>query len=291
MRAKPILSLTLLAAALALPGTAASLGLGRLTLQSSLGQPLSAQIELTSFAKDELDSVTARVADAALYRQNNLAYQSVLTRARVAIERLPNGDAILKITTSSSVAEPYLDLLVEVNWASGRVVRAYTFLLDPPGAGVPVTPVDPVTPARAGSGAPRAAQAAPAAAAPTEARGAGGTGGAGAGTYRVRRGDTLSRIAANYKAPAATLEQMLVALFKNNPEAFDGNMNRLRAGTILTIPGADEVAGMPAPEATRTVRMQAADWRSYQDRVAAGAPAAEGAAGRVAAGRHPGDEV
>ena len=46
MRAKPVLSLTLLAAALGLPGLAASVGLGKLTVQSSLGQPLSAQIEL-----------------------------------------------------------------------------------------------------------------------------------------------------------------------------------------------------------------------------------------------------
>ena len=173
MRAKPILSLTLLAAALAMPGTAASLGLGKLTVQSSLGQPLSAQIELTSVAKEELDSLAARVADPALYRQNNLAYQGVLSRARVALERVPNGDAVLKVTTAASVNEPYLDLLVEVNWASGRVVRAYTFLLDPPGAVVPVTPVEPVTPARAGaSGAACRSRARPRRARPRRARAA-----------------------------------------------------------------------------------------------------------------------
>ncbi len=150
MRAKPILSLTVLAAALAMPGTAASLSLGKLTVQSSLGQPLSAQIELTSLAREELDSVTARVADPALYKQNNLPYQGVLNRARVAVERLPNGNAVLKVTTPGNVNEPYLDLLVEANWASGRVVRAYTFLLDPPGAIAAVTPVEPVLPARTG---------------------------------------------------------------------------------------------------------------------------------------------
>ena len=277
MQAKPILSLTLLAAALALPGTATSLGLGKLTLQSSLGQPLSAQIELTSVAKEELDSVTARIGDASLYRQNNLAYQGVLSRARVAIVRLPNGEAILKVTTASSVAEPYLDLLVEINWASGRVVRAYTFLLDPPGAPTPVATIDPITPARAG--APRAA-AAPAGRAPSEARSSSGN------TYNVKRGDTLSKIAAEYKPPAATLEQMLAALFASNGNAFDGNnMNRLRAGAILTIPSADEVVAAPASEATKTVRVQASDWRAYQDRVASAAPAAEGAGARVAAGK------
>ena len=279
MQAKPILSLTLLAAVLALPGTAASLGLGRLTLQSSLGQPLSAQIELTSVAKEELDSVTARIGDVSLYRQNNLAYQGVLSRARVSIERLPSGEAILKVTTSASVAEPYLDLLVEINWASGRVVRAYTFLLDPPGAPAPVATIDPVTPARAGAPAPRASTV-------SAARGASDARGSSGNTYSVKRGDTLSRIAAEHKPPAATLEQMLAALYAKNGNAFDGsNMNRLRAGAILTIPSADEVAAAPASEATKTVRVQASDWRAYQDRVAGGAPAAEGAGGKVAGGK------
>src|SRR4029450_9088393 len=108
MRAKPILSLTLLAAALAHSGIAASLGLGRLTVQSSLGQPVSAQIEITSIATEDLHSVSARIADPSLYRQNNLAYQGVLSRARVAIERLPNGAAVLKVTTAAGVAGPAL---------------------------------------------------------------------------------------------------------------------------------------------------------------------------------------
>ncbi|MEO8304161.1 MAG: FimV/HubP family polar landmark protein [Betaproteobacteria bacterium] len=282
MRAKPILSLTLLAAALAHSGMAASLGLGKLTVTSSLGQPLSAQIELTSVAKEELDSVSARVADPSLYRQNNLAYQGVLSRARVVLERLPNGDAMLKVTTSASVGEPYLDLLVEVNWASGRVVRAYTFLLDPPGVGAP-TPVDPVTPPRAGAGAPRVA-AAPAAAAPA-ATPAGRASGAAGSAYTVRRGDTLYRIANDNKPSSATLEQMLVALYANNKDAFDGNMNRLRAGAILNIPSPEAAAAVPPAEATKAVRMQASDWRSYQDKVAGSAPAAQGAGTRVAAGK------
>ena len=151
MRAKPIFRLSLLAAALALPGTAFPLGLGKLTVHSGLGQPLSAQIELTSATKEELDSLAARVADSALYRQNNLGYQSVLTRSRVTVERAPGGEAILKVTTVGNVNEPYLDLLIEMSWAAGRVVRAYTFLLDPPGAGMPAAAVEPVTPPRAGS--------------------------------------------------------------------------------------------------------------------------------------------
>jgi pilus assembly protein FimV len=273
MRAKPILTLTLLAAAMALPGTSAALGLGNLTVSSSLGQPLSARIELTSAAKEELDSLAARVADPSLYRQNNLNYPGALSAARVSVERDANGQPYLRIRTQTPINEPFLDLLVEINWASGRLVRDYTFLLDPPGSTMVAAPAEPVAPVRVG--------AAPARAAPAGAP----AGGAG-DTYTVKRGDTLSKIANEYRAPSATLDQMLVALFQSNADAFDGkNMNRLRSGAIITIPSADDVGATSSSEATKVVRVQASDWRAYRDRVAAAAPAAEGAGGRAAGGR------
>src|SRR4051794_11140275 len=100
MRAKPAFTLTVIAAALALPSPAFALGLGKLNVQSALGQPLSAQIELTSAAREELDSISAKVADPGLYRQNNLTYQGVLTRARVSVERSANGESFLRVVTS-----------------------------------------------------------------------------------------------------------------------------------------------------------------------------------------------
>ncbi|MBK7744600.1 MAG: hypothetical protein IPI40_13540 [Betaproteobacteria bacterium] len=287
MQTKSIFRLSVLTSALVLAGAVQALGLGRLTVQSSLGQPLTAQIELTSASKEELDTLSAKVADPSLYKQNNLAYAPVLARARVAIERSASGQTYLLVSTPTSVNEPYLDLMVELNWASGRVVREYTFLLDPPGAGVPAPAVDPVAPVRQGRAPPRAAPAtamAPAAAAPAP-RAAAEPKAAAGDKYPVQRGDTLSKIAAEVKPSSVTLEQMLVALFKTNEAAFDGNMNRLRSGTILTIPAADEAGAMPAGEAAKIVRVQAADWRGYRDRVAAGAPEVQEATGRAAAGK------
>jgi len=95
MRARPIFTYTLVASALALPAPAHSLALGKLTVLSALGQPLSAQIELAAATREELESLTAKVADSSLYRQNNLSYQGVLTRTRIAVERTPDGRAIL----------------------------------------------------------------------------------------------------------------------------------------------------------------------------------------------------
>ena len=129
-------------------------------------------------------------------------------------------------------------------------------------------------PPRSGSAAAAAAPRAPAAAP------------AGGNQYTVKGGDTLAGIATQYKPESATLEQMLAALFKGNANAFDdNNMNRLRRGAILTIPSAAEATGTDAAEATRIVRMQAADWRNYRNRVAASVPASEGAGTRAAGGR------
>ena len=94
MRVKPIVTYGLVAGTLVLPLTAHALGLGKLTVESALGQPLSAKIELLPGSKEELDSVVAKVADPALYRQNNLQYQAALSRARITIERGPNGDGL-----------------------------------------------------------------------------------------------------------------------------------------------------------------------------------------------------
>ena len=293
MRVKPIFTYSLLAGALALPGHALALGLGKLTVDSALGQPLSARIELTSVTKEDLDSLRAKVADPGLYRQNNLTYQGTLSRARITLEG-GTGTPYLRVTSPVSVQEPFLDLLVELDWASGRVVREYTFLLDPPGMPAAGT-ADPVTPARAGTPtrtaaapAPRAPAPAPVPAAAPSPASAGASGGASGGgqQYEVQRGDTLQKIATQYKPADVSLEQMLAALFRGNREAFDGeNMNRLRAGAIMTIPSASDAQSTPEAEAERIVRMQASDWRSYRDRVAAAAPTSAGSATREASGR------
>ncbi|HEX6138232.1 MAG TPA: FimV/HubP family polar landmark protein [Casimicrobiaceae bacterium] len=287
MRAKPIFTYSLVAGALAFPGHALALGLGKLTVESALGQPLSARIELTSVTKDDLDSLRARIADPGQYRQNNLTYQGTLSRARVSLESV-GGTPYLKVTSPVSVQEPFLDLLVELDWASGRVVREYTFLLDPPGlpmaaAAEAIAPPRAATPART-SAAPAAQAPVPtvSAAAPAASGGAP----SGGGQYTVRSGDTLQKIATQYKPADVTLDQMLAAFFRGNQSAFEGdNMNRLRAGAILNVPSASDAQATPAAEATKIVRVQASDWRTYRDRIAAAAPAATGGAARESSGR------
>ena len=114
----------------------------------------------------------------------------------------------------------------------------------------------------------------------------------GGDSYTVKSGDTLSKIAKDYKPENVSLEQMLVALFRNNENAFDGkNMNRLRSGQIISIPAPDQAAAIPAAEAATEIKVQSADWRAYRDRVAGAAPVTDGTQSRQSASGRIGTTV
>lgn len=252
-------------------------GLGRISIQSALGQPLRAEVEVTSVGREEAASLAVRLASAAAFRQANLEFNPALTGLRVALERRGDGNYVVRITSPAPVNEPYLDLLLELNSASGRVLREYTVLLDPPALRAAPEVIPPV----AGRAAPAPAQAA----APAAPRPAAAPAIAGGATYEVKRGDTLGSIAGRTKPPAASLDQMLVALFRSNPDAFIGNnMNNLRSGSVLKVPAESEVLAVEGGAARREVAAQSADFNRYRSRLAQAAtgvgPAAAAAAGQ-----------
>lgn len=107
-------------------------GLGRLTVQSALGQPLSVEIEVTGLQPDEFLQVLARIANAEQYQAAKLAYAPPLRQLRIAAERHVDGRSVLKITSVAPINEPTLDLLVDFNWRGGRLLQKYAVLLDPP---------------------------------------------------------------------------------------------------------------------------------------------------------------
>ena len=106
-------------------------GLGRLNVQSGLGQPLRAEVEVTALTPEEAQSLSARLAPAEAFRQAGLEYNPALSSLRFAIEPR-GGRTFVRITSAQPINEPFVDLLVELNWATGKFVREYTFLLDPP---------------------------------------------------------------------------------------------------------------------------------------------------------------
>ncbi len=272
-------------------------GLGRLSVQSGLGQPLRAEVEVTSLSKEEAQSLSARLAPPDAFRQAGLEFNQTLNSLRFAIEPR-SGRTFVRITSTQPINEPFVDLLVELNWATGKFVREYTFLLDPPemrGAREPVEggtsraePVAPVaapvaaaparaaaepTPAAAPEPTPSAVRpepvqaAAPVTAASPERVRAPET--APIGSVTVRRGDTLGNIARGALPPGVSLDQAMVAIYRANPDAFIAkNLNLVREGAQLVIPDAAAMAAVDAGEARREVRVQGADFAAYRQRLA-----------------------
>ncbi len=286
-----------------------ALGLGRLNVQSALGETLKAEIEVSSMTAEEASSLKLRIASPEAYRSAGVEYNPVLPSAQVELVIRPGGRSVLRVTSDRAVLEPFVDVIVEATWSSGRLVREYTMLFDPPGArqaaaAPAAAPVMSPAPAAAPAPAPAPAAASPMPAPPTSRAQASRPTPAepaprvstpatsapaplAADDYRVRSGDTLSRIAGRTQRPGVSLDQMLVSLFRANPQAFMGdNMNRLKAGVVLSVPSADE-AGKVAPQAAREViQAQSADFGAYRQRLASGVTtAATDAPARQATGQ------
>lgn len=271
-------------------------GLGKLTVLSSLGQPLRAEIELTSVEPDELGTLVPRLAPVDAYRQANIDLNPVLLSLRFAVEQR-NGAPVVRVTSTQPINEPFVDMLLELGGGKGKLVREYTFLLDPPEMRTSRSSVTPIAigqsssaPVRSTPAAPTTApapvqQPAPATETPREAVRSNATAtpasrpvtappapaAASANTeYEVKKGDTLAKVANQYRAAGVSLDQMLVALYRANPDAFIGkNMNRLRAGQILTVPEATTAESIEQSEARGVVVAQAADFNSYRSKLAA----------------------
>jgi pilus assembly protein FimV len=135
------------------PGWA--LGLGRLTVQSALGETLKAEVDVTSITAEEAATLRLRVAPPDAYRAAGVDYNAALSSAQVQAVRRPDGRTVLRITGDRPVTEPFVDVIIEATWATGRLVREYTLLLDPPGARLaPPPPAAAVAPVITPSPAP-----------------------------------------------------------------------------------------------------------------------------------------
>jgi len=275
-------------------------GLGGINVLSQLGQPFSAEIDLVNVSKEELATLAARLAPPEAYRAANLQFNPALNSMRLSIERRPDGRPFIRATSARPVAEPFLDILVELSWQGGRIVREYSALLDPPGMEAPAAattapavsapvaqpapamkpPAAVATPAPAPAVARAPAPAAKPAPAPVAAPApAAPSRPIGGSEYAVKQGDTLGQIAAGVRPDGISLDQMMIGLLRANPDAFiNNNINLVRAGKILKVPERDQLAAVGAGEAAQEVRVHATNWNAYRAKVADAAPAVAEAA-------------
>jgi len=109
-----------------------ALSLGRIAVQSALGQPLRAEIDIPAITPDEAGSLTAVVAPLSAFKSAGMDYNAVLSGVRIQLQPRGDGRAVLQLTSDRVINDPFVDLIIEANWASGRIVRDYTLLFDPP---------------------------------------------------------------------------------------------------------------------------------------------------------------
>jgi pilus assembly protein FimV len=298
--------LSVLAAAAALSAglyatDASALALGRVNVQSALGEPLRAEIELPQITPSEADSLRVAPASPEVFRAQGLEYSPAAHNVQVQLHRRPDGSMVLRLSSTRPINDPFVDLVIDASWSSGHLVRSYTMLFDPPALRRPqaaVTtppqvaapraeaapaPVAPRPPAAAPIARPPAPAPAPA---PAPTPRAAAERPQGADEVTVRAGDTAGRIAGAHKPASVSLDQMLVAMMRANPDAFvRGNVNRLRAGAVLQMPSEADAQATPATEARQIIATQSRDFNEFRRRLASASPTAEvAAAQRTASG-------
>jgi len=270
-------------------------GLGKLTVFSSLGQPLKAEVEIAA-SSEELQGMTARLAPPEVFKQAGVDFASSLGDLQFKVEKRRNGKTVLRLTSVHPVNEPFLDFLVELNWPAGRLVREYTFLLDPPEfaaqSGQRNTVDAKVVETVRGGTAVAPKPAAPAKPKVEEKPAEASASKAGDDkTHLVAKGDTLVKIARERRYASVSLEQMLVGLYRGNSDAFIGkDINRLKSGVILNVPEESTVAAVPQKEA-RAVYVSAGDFAAYRRKLAAAAVAAQAAKAEAPAGQSSGGKI
>ena len=303
------------AALLLAAGNAWALGLGQIEVKSRRNQPLLAEIPIISTTPGELEALQARLASPETFRRVGLAPPSgVAANLKFSLGNDARGRPVIRVTTIQPVDQAVLNFLIEVDWGQGRLVREYSALVDAPNTAsapvaaaieVPVTPdasvvqrpVARVVPAMPAAQAPLATAPAaepaprnnaivptpePAPARTPEPASTTPVAAASAQYGPVKAGETLSAIASGLPIRQAfSLDQTMLALMRANPDAFLGDdMNRLKQGMVLRVPGREDVAAIDAAEASQVVRQQMRQWR--QARRAVHQPAAIASSGRVA---------
>ena len=292
-------------------GSVGALSLGNISLLSKPGERLLAELEVKDISPVEGNDLQAFLASPDLYSVARVTPSPELALIKTQFRRKPDGTAVIEFSSEQPLTSSSLDMLIEFRWATGRRVfmgniptqsgasPAATAAAPAPAPSLPVisppavaqpepAPATTTAPTVPAPSAPAPAVAEKAAEPPPPATPATKTAKTERGqSLTVVRGDTAGELAALHTESNVSLDQMLLAVLRANPEAFvDNNVNRLKAGAVLKLPSAQEAQQTPTTEARQTIKAQAADFAKYRANLAAAAPSTElPKAGRSAEGR------
>ena len=235
--------------------------LGSLNLSSNLGEPLLAEVEVLLEPQESLSGLQATLASEQAYAKQGIRYQSHYLDLKVELQQNPQGLAVLKLSSSLPINEPYLDVLLQLDWAAGRLQKQYIVLLDPPQL-TEAAPEAIVAPQASGEAVNTDDQL-QAAMLPDQSSDQ--VDQARPLALVSKPGDTLSSLAKAIPQEGVSLDQMLLGLYQANPQAFEaGNMNRLKAGQALALPSPAELLATQAAAATAEVKLHANNWQAYR---------------------------
>ena len=244
---------TALCAALALSifGSAQALTLNRPVVQSKQGEALRAEIDISEITVAEQIELQANLASQDIYKAAQIEWPTsngAPLEIQVQLWRRDNGKPFLKISSQLPVTRNSIDLLIDLRWSTGRLLRDFNLSLDDNKV-IPAKPI--AAPAVAGSPTPSTSSQ----------------------QISVQRGDTASELAVGKLPAGVSLDQMLLALLRSNPDAFvDANVNRMKAGALLTLPTEEEAKAVSREEAKREIQVQTKDFEAYRAELAARAP-------------------
>ena len=234
-----------------IPLTVSATGLGKLNVFSALGEPLNAEIELLSATPEELETLTASLGSEEQYAAQGIDKSAIQQNIKVDITKKPNGTSVVQLTSSQVVTDPFLDILVQVVWSDGQLSREYTLLLDPSDYSASTINSPAVEASQA-----VAKQSALSPQADTHVK--------AKQSVTTVKGDSLSAIAKRIQVQDVNLDQMLLGLYKANPNAFDGgNMNRLKVGQVIHVPSAETLLATSQDEAKAEIKAQTTNWHAY----------------------------
>ncbi len=273
-----------------------ALALGRLNVLSAIGEPLRAEVDILDMTASVAESFRPSLASADAYKAMGLDYNPDLSSMQFTLQRSPDGSALLLLSNSKPATAAFIDIVLEVSWASGKITRDFTLLLTPPK--VSVTPTLPITTVAVEAEAPAAvvpaspqAPGSPSAASPAKAASSATplvrSKPAAAKQVTVVRGNTASQLALQGLPVTVSLDQMLLAMLRSNPDAFvAGNVNRLKAGAVLAMPTAADATTVTRDDARQSIIAQSRDFSAFRQQLASNArPAQVTPSGREASGK------
>ncbi|NBO42752.1 MAG: hypothetical protein EBU92_14800, partial [Betaproteobacteria bacterium] len=222
-----------------------ALTLSGIEVQSHKGDPLRAEISVSSTSPEEWGQLVVKVAPAERFSQLGLVFTPAVGQLQVELLETVDGNKRIRLSSTQIFSDHFVDLLIEAQTASGKWIKAFTLMLKP----APVKADEPVQMPVAASSQAQAKET------PSE--------------HVVQKGESAGQIIQKWLTEDMSTQQMLVALLKNQPDAFiEGNVNLLRAGSVLKAPSATAVRAIDAEDARQFLITQQKEFIAFSQAAA-----------------------